>query len=139
MATGVATTLWKIVDWRPRFAFSRRHFVDLFGFGSNVLATDIMYIIGGQADRLLLGYFLGAADVGYYSVAQRLINITADFVGGSTEGTVLPLFSRIQNDKARVVIFAALGIMIFALAIADLLGYRLDRSTMTIVWPSNTP
>jgi hypothetical protein len=36
-------------------------------------------------------------------------------------------------------IFAALGIMIFALAIADLLGYRLDRSTMTIVWPSNTP
>jgi PST family polysaccharide transporter len=61
-----------------------------------------MYIIGGQADRLLLGYFFGAAEVGYYSVGQRLIAITADFVGGSTQGTVLPLFSRIQNDKARV-------------------------------------
>ena len=94
--------LWKIVDWRPRFAFSRRHFMDLFGFSFNVLATDIMYIIGGQADRLLLGYFFGAAEVGYYSVGQRLIAITADFVGGSTQGTVLPLFSRIQNDKARV-------------------------------------
>ena len=94
--------LWKIVDWRPRFAFSRRHFMDLFGFSFNVLATDIMYIIGGQADRLLLGYFFGAAEVGYYSVAQRLIAITADFVGGSTQGTVLPLFSRIKNDKARV-------------------------------------
>ena len=94
--------LWKIVDWRPRFAFSRRHFMDLFSFSFNVLATDIMYIIGGQADRLLLGYFFGAAEVGYYSVAQRMISITADFVGGSTQGTVLPLFSRIQNDKARV-------------------------------------
>ena len=94
--------LWKIVDWRPRFAFSRRHFMDLFGFSFHVLATDIMYIIGGQADRLLLGYFFGAAEVGYYSVAQRLIAITADFVGNSTQGTVLPLFSRIQNDKARV-------------------------------------
>jgi hypothetical protein len=41
--------------------------------------------------------------------------------------------------RTRDFIFAALGIMIFALAIADLLGYRLDRSTMTIVWPSNTP
>jgi O-antigen/teichoic acid export membrane protein len=71
-------------------------------FSSNVLATDILYIIGGQADRLLLGYFFGAADVGYYSVAQRLISITADFVGNSAQGTVLPLFSRIQNDKARV-------------------------------------
>jgi O-antigen/teichoic acid export membrane protein len=94
--------LWKIVDWRPRFAFSRRHFMDLFGFSFNVLATDIMYVIGSQADRLVLGYFFGAAEVGYYSVAQRMISITADFVGKSTQGTVLPLFSRIQNDKARV-------------------------------------
>ena len=29
---------------RPRFAFSRRHFMDLFGFSLNVLATDIMCI-----------------------------------------------------------------------------------------------
>jgi O-antigen/teichoic acid export membrane protein len=101
-AMGVVV-LWKIVDWRPRFAFSRRHFLDLFGFGFNVLATDIMEIIGGQADRLLLGYFFGAADVGYYSIAQRLITITADFVGGSAQSIVLPLFSRIQNDKERVV------------------------------------
>ena len=97
-----AVILWKIADWRPRFAFSRRHLMDLFGFSFNVLATDIMFIIGGHADRLLLGYFLGAAEVGYYSVAQRLISITADFVGNSTYGIVLPLFSRIKNDKARV-------------------------------------
>ena len=97
-----AVVLWNIADWRPRFAFSRRHFMDLFGFSFNVLATDIMCIIGGHADRLLLGYFLGAAEVGYYSVAQRLISIAADFVGNSTYGTVLPLFSRIKNDKARV-------------------------------------
>jgi O-antigen/teichoic acid export membrane protein len=94
--------LWNVADWRPRFAFSRRHFMDLFGFGFNVLAADIIYIIGSQADRLLLGYFFGAAEVGYYTVAQRLITFTADFVGGSTQGTVLPLFSRIQKDKARV-------------------------------------
>lgn len=100
-ATGVAV-LWAIVDWRPRLVFSRRHFRQLFGFGFNVLATNIVRIVGGQADRLLLGYFFGAADVGYYSVAQRLVTIVTDFVAGSTERAVVPLFARIQGEKERV-------------------------------------
>ena len=100
-AAGVAI-LWAIVAWRPRFAFSWRHFRELFGFGFNVLATNIVRIVGGQADRLLLGYFFGATDVGYYSIAQRLITIVTDFVAGSTERAVIPVFSRIQGDRERV-------------------------------------
>jgi PST family polysaccharide transporter len=94
--------LWAIVDWRPRFSFSRRHFRDLFGFGFNVLVTNLLRIFGGQADRLLLGFYFGAAEVGYYSVAQRLVTIITDFVAGSTERAVVPLFARIQEDRARV-------------------------------------
>jgi O-antigen/teichoic acid export membrane protein len=101
--------LWAIVDWRPRLVFSWRHFKDLFGFGSNVLATNVLRIIGGQADRMLLGYFFGATDVGYYSVAQRLLGIVTDFIAGSTERAVVPLFARIQDDRERVArgLFAA--------------------------------
>jgi PST family polysaccharide transporter len=97
-----AVILWAIVDWRPRLAFSRRHFNDLFGFGFNVLLTNLLRIFGGQADRLLLGFYFGATDVGYYSVAQRLVSIITDFVAGSTDRAVVPLFSRIQGDHARV-------------------------------------
>jgi len=100
--TVAALVLWGVVDWRPRFAFSRRHFIELFGFGINALATDAMSVIGNYADRLLLGYFFGAADVGYYSVAQRLMSIAADLVGGTAQGIVLPLFSRIRHDKERI-------------------------------------
>jgi O-antigen/teichoic acid export membrane protein len=111
-AAGVVI-LWAIVDWRPGLVFSWRHFKDLFGFGSNVLATNVLRIIGGQADRLLLGYFFGAADVGYYSVAQRLLGIVTDFIAGSTERAVVPLFSRIQDDRERVArgLAAAQGIL----------------------------
>ncbi|HKF61296.1 MAG TPA: lipopolysaccharide biosynthesis protein [Dongiaceae bacterium] len=100
-AVGVVI-LWAIVDWRPRLVFSRRHFRDLFGFGFSVLVTNLLRIFGGQADRLLLGFYFGAAEVGYYSVAQRLVTIITDFVAGSTERAVVPLFSRIQGDRARV-------------------------------------
>ena len=111
-AAGVVI-LWAIVDWRPRLVFSWRHLKDLLGFGSNVLATNVLRIIGGQADRLLLGYFFGATDVGYYSVAQRLLGIVTDFIAGSTERAVVPLFSRIKEDKARVArgLAAAQGIL----------------------------
>jgi hypothetical protein len=66
-----------------------------YGFGLNVLATNIIRVIGFQADRLIMGYFLGAADLGYYSVAQRVVGIVTDFVAGSTERIVVPLFARI--------------------------------------------
>ena len=100
---GVALiVLWSIAEWRPRFAFSPRHFKELFGFGFNVLAANVVRAIGFQADRLVLGYFLGATELGYYSVAQRLLAIVTDFVAGSAERIVVPLFSRIQGEKERV-------------------------------------
>jgi PST family polysaccharide transporter len=94
--------LWSIADWHPRLAFSYRHFRELFGFGSNVLAANVIRAVGFQADRLVLGYFLGATELGYYSVAQRLLSILTDFVAGSAERVVVPLFSRIQGEKERV-------------------------------------
>ncbi len=100
---GVALiVLWSIAEWRPRFAFSYPHFTHLFGFGFNVLAANVVRAIGFQADRLVLGYFLGATELGYYSVAQRLLSIVTDFVAGSAERIVVPLFSRIQGERERV-------------------------------------
>ena len=94
--------LWSIAGWRPRLAFSWQHFRDLFRFGFNVLAANIIRAIGFQADRLVLGYVLGATELGYYSVAQRLLGVITDFVAGSAERIVVPLFARIQADPGRV-------------------------------------
>jgi O-antigen/teichoic acid export membrane protein len=38
--------LWSVTSWRPRFAFSWRHFRELFNFGFNVLAANIVRAIG---------------------------------------------------------------------------------------------
>lgn len=94
--------LWSITEWRPRLSFSYAHFRHLFAFGFNVLAANVVRAIGFQADRLVLGYFLGTTELGYYSVAQRLLAIVTDFVAGSAERIVVPLFSRIQGDRDRV-------------------------------------
>jgi O-antigen/teichoic acid export membrane protein len=94
--------LWSVSAWRPGWHFSWRHFRELFSFGANVLGAGLLRIIGFQADRLLIGYVLGTTEVGYYSVAQRLLMIVSDLLSGSAERIVLPLFARLQHDRERV-------------------------------------
>ena len=94
--------LWSVSPWRPAWRFSWRHFRELFGFGANVLGAGLLRIVGFQADRLLIGYVLGTTEVGYYSVAQRLLMIVSDLLSGSAERIVLPLFARLQHDRERV-------------------------------------
>jgi PST family polysaccharide transporter len=94
--------LWQVSRWRPAWRFSPRHFRELLGFGANVLGAGLLRIIGFQADRLLIGYVLGTAEVGYYSVAQRLLLIVSDLLSGSVERIVLPLFAKVQHDPERV-------------------------------------
>jgi PST family polysaccharide transporter len=94
--------LWQVSRWRPAWRFSPRHFRELFHFGANVLGAGLLRIIGFQADRLMIGYVLGTTEVGYYSVAQRLLLIVSDLLSGSVERIVLPLFARVQHDPERV-------------------------------------
>jgi PST family polysaccharide transporter len=108
--------LWSVSAWRPGWHFSWRHFRELFSFGANVLGAGLLRIVGFQADRLLIGYVLGTTEVGYYSVAQRLLMIVSDLLSGSAERIVLPLFARLQHDRERVRrgLFAAGGILSLA-------------------------
>jgi PST family polysaccharide transporter len=97
-----AIALWSVSSWRPRLTFSWRHLRDLFRVGFNQMATDLVWAASEQTDRALLGS-LGAAAVGYYSVAQRLRTLMGDLLGSSTQTAILPLFARIADDKKRVV------------------------------------
>lgn len=94
--------LWSVSHWRPRLRFSIRHLRELSSLSLKVLGTGLLRIIGFQADRLLIGYFLGAAEVGYYGVAQRVLLIVSDLLAGSFEKTVLPVFAKVQNEPDRI-------------------------------------
>ncbi len=94
--------LWAVSRWRPRLRFSLAHLHGILGFGLKVLGTGLLRIVGFQADRVLIGYFLGPVELGYYSVAQRVLLIVSDLLAGSFERAVLPLFARVQAEPDRV-------------------------------------
>lgn len=102
-SNGVAVAvLWGASDWRPGFRFSVPHFRDMFGFSSRVFGINIFAYINRHADDLLIGYFLGATALGYYTVAYKLIRILVGQMTKVTNAVLFPAFSRVQEDVERV-------------------------------------
>jgi O-antigen/teichoic acid export membrane protein len=50
-------------------------------------------------DKLLLGRFAGAAPLGLYTVAQRLVSIVGEVLVVGLQGMVVPVFARVQHDR----------------------------------------
>ncbi len=95
-----AAALWFATDWRPRFTVCRRCFKELLWFGSNVTGVNVLNLINRQADNLIIGYFLGPVALGYYAIAYQILVNVANLFVGTINSVALPLFARLQHDRA---------------------------------------
>jgi O-antigen/teichoic acid export membrane protein len=66
--------LWLAVPSHLRFGWSREHFREMKPIAANVFASRIMAIAGGQIPRVVIGYDLGAAQLGLYTLATRVLD-----------------------------------------------------------------
>ena len=100
---GAGTTiLWACSPWRPTLVISKRHFDDLFSFGSTILAIKFLEFSNRNADNILIGYFLGPTALGYYTIAYRFFKISRDLLTGITSPVAVSAFSSIQSDIPRL-------------------------------------
>ncbi|MDZ8225494.1 MULTISPECIES: lipopolysaccharide biosynthesis protein [unclassified Nostoc] len=94
--------LWRVSDWRPGFQFSNIHVKELFNFGINISAFNIINFFNRRADDLLIGYYLGLVALGYYSVAYKLLLVMMQVLISTTTKVALPIFSRLQAEPERL-------------------------------------
>lgn len=93
-----AIVLWNVSDWRPGFRFSLQHFRALFGFGSNITANNVLIFMSRRADNFLIGRFMGATALGYYSIAYNFIQMLLDLFVTTSTSVTISTFSRLQDD-----------------------------------------
>jgi O-antigen/teichoic acid export membrane protein len=100
----VVTTIlvWLRSTWRPRFAFSRASLRDLGGFSIYMLGHRMLYYLQTNADRFLIGRFLGTSALGVYAVGYNTMLVPASKIGGPLQRVFSPAFSRIQDDPERI-------------------------------------
>ena len=89
--------LWRISKWRPGITVSYKHFVDLFSFGVNFVGIGLLVFFSRRIDDFLIGYFLGATALGYYTVAYKMFISLMQIIQHSTQKVSFTSFSRLQD------------------------------------------
>jgi PST family polysaccharide transporter len=90
--------LWSVSEWRPGVSFSISCMNRLIKFGANMMGVRLIDFFDFRFDDFLVGYFLGATTLGYYTIAFRLLRLLSDFVAGIPSSVIFPTLSRLQHD-----------------------------------------
>jgi len=94
--------LWLKNNWFPSFEFSKSSFNELFSFSSKLLISGIIDRIYNQLHRLVVGKFFPANELGFYTRAEQFNNLPSHTISNSLMSFLLPVFSKIQDEPARL-------------------------------------
>jgi len=88
--------------WLPRLEFSIEATRQLFSFSINVFFISLVQYAGSQADKLIVGKFLGAEATGLYDKAGALMMVPVKSTSHAVGSVLFPAFSQIQDDKVKI-------------------------------------
>ncbi|WP_141242256.1 lipopolysaccharide biosynthesis protein [Leptolyngbya sp. BC1307] len=126
--------LWQVSDWRPSFNFSIARFKELFEFQINIVGISVLGTINGQIDNFLVGYYIDSTTLGYYVVANKVVVLVADLLGGATQKIALPMFSRLRADLDKLQkIFCKITQVVSFIAFPVFFGIAILASEITFV------
>ena len=94
--------LWKLSDWRPRFRFDIKRAQSFLHFSSGVIVSQIAVFASNQADVFVMGALFGAAAVGVFRLAMRVVNILIEMLVRPVQSIALPRLSALRSEPDRM-------------------------------------
>ncbi|MGC1187166.1 MAG: lipopolysaccharide biosynthesis protein [Candidatus Acidiferrales bacterium] len=92
---------WILVKWTPSLPRKGTGVGSMISFGGNVAASYFVMSVIRSADNILVGRYLGAAPLGFYSKAYNLLMLPLRQLSGPAGAVAVPAFSRVQHDPER--------------------------------------
>jgi PST family polysaccharide transporter len=103
VSAAISTTgFWLASVWRPKSLGSLREARDLWRFTSSLVGFNFFNYFARTADNMLVGKFLGASELGYYTMAYRLMLWPLQNISAVVGRALLPVFSKMQDDHPRL-------------------------------------
>jgi len=93
--------LWLSNSWRPKFLFHLNEVKDVSSFSLNLTGFSIFNYFARNADYLLIGLYLGAQDLGYYTFAYRILLFPLQSISAVISRVLYPVLSGVQDDNKR--------------------------------------
>lgn len=95
----VVLLLFRSAKWRPSFTFDKIIARQLFNYGKFIWAFALLSGFGDAMDKLFVGRYYSAADLGVYSMAFVLIMFPVANISGIVNRVTFPLFSKLNHDS----------------------------------------
>lgn len=90
--------LFFVTKWHPIFFFSFNILSKYFKFSKNLLISGIIGNIFNNIYSILIGRFYSPSDLGYFSQADRIRNVSSQTSTSVIQNVTFPIFSKINND-----------------------------------------
>ncbi len=100
--------------WLPSPVFSLRSLRELFSFGGYLFLANVLETVCKNLQGLVIGKKFSAAQLGYFSQAQKLDNITSYAIPQVIATVMYPVFSRFQDDRRRIVEIMNMDVRVIA-------------------------
>ncbi|MDN5805134.1 MAG: oligosaccharide flippase family protein, partial [Microlunatus sp.] len=121
---GIAGVLaWVGARWRPSWEFSPRIMGTMARFGSQVVAVDLMSTTRIMLEAAIITNTLGAAALGYLSIAQRLVQVAQDVGAAAMVPVSTVVFAKVKDSITRLRAGYVRALRIGYAAVAPLLTF----------------
>ena len=90
--------LFFVTKWHPIFFFSFNILSKYFKFSKNLLISGLIGNIFNNIYSILIGRFYSPSDLGYFSQADRIRNVSSQTSTSVIQNVTFPIFSKINND-----------------------------------------
>jgi len=102
-ASGAASlAAWYLVPWRPRLRIDRDRARALLRYGGRLAGSDALGVIEDRSELLIVGWMLGSAALGTYTVAGRAPALIANNLLWVTTGVLFPAYVTLREHPERL-------------------------------------
>ncbi|MFK8265432.1 lipopolysaccharide biosynthesis protein [Capnocytophaga cynodegmi] len=84
--------------WIPKLQWNSKILKEVVSFGVFVTGTKVIMNIVSNIDYLIIGKWIGAAALGYYTLAFMMTNLVSGQITSMLDTVMFPFYSTIQND-----------------------------------------
>jgi O-antigen/teichoic acid export membrane protein len=93
--------LWFSSSWRPQWIFHWNEVKSISNFSLNLVGFSIFNYFTRNADYLLIGRYLGTQNLGYYTLAYRILLFPVQNISAVMGRVMYPVLSIFQDDHQR--------------------------------------
>lgn len=94
--------LWIFARWRPCWIYSWDSFLELFAFGSKLMASGLLDVVYRNMYLLVIGKIFTASSLGHYTRAHQFAEFPSSNLTGIMQRVTYPVLCQIQEDDERL-------------------------------------